>query len=109
MWAHPPFLAEVTSWIQELLITGRVELGKEKTPEELDAIWKSRIAEEQAKIQADYLRENASARGASIAQSTIAHYQQLFYSVIKSYPCLFYKKKYFTFDFKSFKNRQCFY
>jgi hypothetical protein len=60
MWAHPPFLAEVTSWIQELLITGRVELGKEKTPEELDAIWKSRIAEEQAKIQADYLREKLS-------------------------------------------------
>ena len=60
MWAHPPFLAEVTSWIQELLITGRVELGKEKTPEELDAIWKSRIAEEQAKLQADYLREKLS-------------------------------------------------
>jgi hypothetical protein len=36
MWAHPPFLAEVTSWIQELLITGRVELGKEKSPEEVN-------------------------------------------------------------------------
>jgi hypothetical protein len=60
MWAHPPFLAEVTSWIQELLITGKVELGKEKTLEELDAIWKSRVAEEQAKIQADYLREKLS-------------------------------------------------
>jgi hypothetical protein len=37
MYAHPPFLAEVSGWIQELLITGRVELGKEKTPEQLDA------------------------------------------------------------------------
>jgi len=36
MWAHPPFLAEVTSWIQELLITGRVELGKEKSPKEVN-------------------------------------------------------------------------
>ena len=42
------------------MLTGRVELGKEKTPEELDAIWKRRIAEEQAKIQADYLREKLS-------------------------------------------------
>jgi len=60
MWAHPPFLAEVSGWIWELLITGRVELGKEKTPEELDAILNRRIAEEQAKIQADYLREKLS-------------------------------------------------
>ena len=60
MWAHPPFLAEVTGWIQELLLTGRVELGKKKTPEQLDAIFKRRIAEEQAKIQADYLREKPS-------------------------------------------------
>ena len=60
MWAHPPFLAEVTGWIQELLLTGRVELGKKKTPEQLDAIFKRRIAEEQAKIQADYLREKLS-------------------------------------------------
>ena len=60
MWAHPPFLAEVSGWIRELLITGRVELGKEKTPEELDAILNRRITEEQAKIQADYLREKLS-------------------------------------------------
>ena len=37
MWAHPPFLKEVSHWIRELLITGRVELGKEMTPEQLDA------------------------------------------------------------------------
>ena len=35
MWAHPPFLAEVSRWIQELLITGRIELGKEKSGPEL--------------------------------------------------------------------------
>ena len=35
MWAHPPFLAEVSGWIRELLITGRVELGKEKSGPEL--------------------------------------------------------------------------
>ena len=36
MWVHPPFLAEVSGWIRELMITGRVELGKEKTPEEVN-------------------------------------------------------------------------
>jgi len=50
----------ISKWIGELLLTGRVELGKEKTPEELDAIWKNRIAEEQARTQADYLREKLS-------------------------------------------------
>ena len=36
MWAHPPFLAEVSGWIRELLITGKVELGKEKSPEKVN-------------------------------------------------------------------------
>jgi hypothetical protein len=56
----PLFNVQVTGNLDELLLTGRVELGKKKTPEELDAIWKSRIAEEQANIQADYLREKLS-------------------------------------------------
>ena len=36
MWAHPSFLAEVSGWIRELLITGKVELGKEKSPEKVN-------------------------------------------------------------------------
>ena len=56
----PLFNVQVTGYLDELLLTGRVELGKEKTPEELDAIWKSRVAEEQAKIQTDCLREKLS-------------------------------------------------
>jgi hypothetical protein len=50
-WLSSEVQVQFSKWIGELLLTGRVELGKEKTPEELDAIWKSRIAEEQAKIQ----------------------------------------------------------
>ena len=72
MWAHPPFLAEVSGWIRELLITGRVELGKEKTPEQLDAILNRRIAEEQAKIQADYLREKLSKDLLTIDEDIVA-------------------------------------
>ena len=59
-WLSSEVQVQFSKWIGELLLTGRVELGKEKTPEELDAIWKSRIAEEQAKIQADYLRKKLS-------------------------------------------------
>ena len=59
-WLSSEVQVQFSKWIGELLLTGRVELGKEKTPEELDAIWKRRIAEEQAKIQADYLREKLS-------------------------------------------------
>ena len=59
-WLSSEVQVQFSKWIGELLLTGRVELGKEKTPEELDAIWKSRIAEEQAKLQADYLREKLS-------------------------------------------------
>ena len=59
-WLSSEVQVQFSKWIGELLLTGRVELGKEKTPEELDAIWKSRVAEEQAKIQADYLREKLS-------------------------------------------------
>ena len=56
MWAHPPFLAEVTSWIQELLITGKVELGKEKSPEEVNEKLKETFeaVDEDTKL---YLRE----------------------------------------------------
>ena len=52
----PLFNVQVTGYLDELLLTGRVELGKEKTPEQLDAIWERRIAEKQAETQADYLR-----------------------------------------------------
>ena len=59
-WLSSEVQVQFSKWIGELLLTGRVELGKEKTFEELDAIWKSRVAEEQAKIQSDYLREKLS-------------------------------------------------
>jgi hypothetical protein len=33
----PLFNVQVTGYLDELLLTGRLELGKEKTPEQLDA------------------------------------------------------------------------
>ena len=63
-WCHEDIAVQFTMWIDELLLNGRVELGNEMNPEQLDAIWKRRIAEEQAKTQADdtkaFLREKHS-------------------------------------------------
>ena len=53
----PLFNVQVTGYLDELLLTGRVELGKEKTPEELDAIFNRRIAEQQADDNNAFLRE----------------------------------------------------
>jgi len=53
----PLFNVQVTGYLDELLLTGRVELGKEKTPEELDAIFNRRIAEQQADVNNAFLRE----------------------------------------------------
>ena len=53
----PLFNVQVTGYLDELLLTGHVELGKEKTPEELDAIFNRRIAEQQADVNNAFLRE----------------------------------------------------
>jgi len=53
----PLFNVQVTGYLDELLLTGRVELGKEKTPAQLDAIWERRIAEKQADDNNAFLRE----------------------------------------------------
>jgi hypothetical protein len=75
-WLSSEVQVQFSKWIGELLLTGRVELGKEKTPEELDAIWKSRIAEEQAKLQADYLREKLSKELLAIDEDRVAKRQR---------------------------------
>ena len=35
-WLSPSFAVQVSNWVDELFITGKVELGKEKSSEELD-------------------------------------------------------------------------
>jgi predicted GIY-YIG superfamily endonuclease len=44
-WVSPYFAVQVTNWLDELLLTGKVELGKEKSNEELDNIYKSKFDE----------------------------------------------------------------
>ena len=42
-WISPEFDVQVSKWIFELLITGKVELGKEKSNEELENIYKEKL------------------------------------------------------------------
>ena len=42
-WISPEFDVQVSKWIFELMITGKVELGNEKTNEELENIYKEKI------------------------------------------------------------------
>lgn len=42
-WISPTFSVQVSNWLDELLLTGKVELGKEKNYEELENIYKIRI------------------------------------------------------------------
>ena len=42
-WLSPSFSVQVSNWLDELLLTGKVELGKEKTNEELENIYEEKI------------------------------------------------------------------
>jgi len=44
-WISPEFSVQVTNWLDELLITGKVVLGEEKTTEELETKYKERLEE----------------------------------------------------------------
>jgi prophage antirepressor-like protein len=44
-WLSPNFAVQVSNWVDELLITGKVELGNEKSSEELDNKFQERIIE----------------------------------------------------------------
>ena len=47
----PLFAVQVTGWLEELFMTGRVELGNEMSPQQLDEAWQQRVQEEQARHQ----------------------------------------------------------
>jgi len=47
----PVFAAHVTGWIEQLFTTGRVELGNEMSPQQLDEAWQQRVQEEQTSHQ----------------------------------------------------------
>ena len=50
-WLSPAVQVQVTGWLGEFLLTGRVELGNEMSSQQLDDEWQQRVQEEQARHQ----------------------------------------------------------
>jgi hypothetical protein len=50
MWCNPYFAVQVSNWLDELLSTGKVELGNEKSNKELENIWKGKLQISENKI-----------------------------------------------------------
>ena len=44
-WCNPSFSLQVSRWVRELLVTGKVEQGKEKSSEELKSEYEKKFAE----------------------------------------------------------------
>ena len=43
-WISPEFAVQVSNWVDELLVTGSVELGKEKTHDEIEEVFQRRVS-----------------------------------------------------------------
>jgi hypothetical protein len=50
-WCSADFSIQVSQWVRQLMTTGRVELGNEMSPQQLDNAWQQRVQEEQARHQ----------------------------------------------------------
>jgi hypothetical protein len=50
-WCSADFSIQVSRWVRQLMTTGRVELGNEMSPQQLDNAWQQRVQEEQARHQ----------------------------------------------------------
>ena len=63
-WLSPAVQVQVTGWIGELMLTGRVELGNEMSPQQLDEAWQQRV------IDAQRLQKDAEDRLAGAIEET---------------------------------------
>ena len=50
-WCSADFSIQVSQWVRQLMTTGRVELGNEMSPQQLDEAWQQRVNEQQARHQ----------------------------------------------------------
>jgi hypothetical protein len=48
-WLSPSFAVQVSLWVNEIMITGKVELGNELSNEAIDDKWKQKLIEEKKK------------------------------------------------------------
>ena len=50
-WCSADFSIQVSRWVRQLMTTGRVEIGNEMSPQQLDNAWQKRVQIEQAHHQ----------------------------------------------------------
>ena len=92
-WISPEFAVRVSKWIFELLITGKVELNKEKSNKDLEDIYIKKIDQMQLSIKS-ISKEN------SILKKEVVHLGKLHDSILKKRnyykfkkgPCLYIVK-----------------
>jgi hypothetical protein len=88
-WISPLFNIKVSRWIRELLIAGKVELGKEKTSEELDQLSKEleslKVEHETLKIDHQTLEEDHK----KIKNRYIINLRKRMHYKMKTGPCIY--------------------
>jgi hypothetical protein len=80
-WCNDDVALQFNMWVDQLLLTGRVELGNEMNAQQLDEVIKQRVKEarqeEQAKASADIIVEQDRYRDLEMRLATIQDAQQL--------------------------------
>jgi hypothetical protein len=75
-WLSGDIKLQFYMWNDELLLTGRVELGKEMNVQQLEDVWKRRIEEGEAKASADVKAEQDRCRKLELRLTTIQEARQ---------------------------------
>lgn len=90
-WISPEFDVQVSKWIFELLLTGKVELGKEKSNEELNEIYEEKISKMQNKIDKLTFSNDNLMREISIVKTENSR-------IRKNHDKILYKRNYYQFQ-----------
>ena len=70
-WLSTEVQVQFSKWIGELLLTGRVELGKEMNVQQLEDVWRRKVQEKEDKASADLSAEQDRSRDLEMQLATI--------------------------------------
>jgi hypothetical protein len=70
-WVSAKFDVQVSKWVYELAVTGQVVMGSEKSTEELDNTWRTRIEAVESRLQAKAIKVKQVKERLLIAENEI--------------------------------------
>ena len=70
-WLSTEVQVQFSKWIGELLLTGRVELGKEMNVQQMEDVWRRKVQEKEDKASADLSAEQDRSRDLEMQLATI--------------------------------------